>query len=355
MSITGWMRRVEVPVRAMLVGAVLSAGAGGCAAGARDRGPGEASNWVMPTNTAAYKEHVVTRTWEKTTGAEAHAILPAAILVGALRFALPLFERLIRDAGAGFEAKTTGLAHVDLPEAPQNLATRSRTMNGQTQFLFARVIEVPQTEFERDPELQKLELNSTTLASFSESLAKACSGMGGPSQAELQQALAGIIKANPTAATKPDEASKPEKGVRYALAFALVGDLTPRKGGETFHVRLLAGTFSARKAKALRGGLSAVDKRDDTLAISLARPLGSSPSPTGVTVAFQIRAAEGPLKLTTYSSDARAVQSAPIMFEPFRTTSLGMSFVETSDFKRLLDKAADEIAKLKPEQIIEAF
>lgn len=341
MSTRMWMRRIRVPVSTVLAVAVLTAGVAGCATGARERPPAGTAAWAMPVNTGKFKEHVVARTWEGSAGAEAHAILPAAILVGVLKFALPLFERLIRDAGAGFAAKTTGLAHVDLPESPPGLVTRLRTMRGQTQFLFARVVEVPKSEIEREPDLRKLELNEVTLPQFSKTLADACAGVGGPSANELREALAGPVK--------------PSGETAFVLAFALVGDLAPRKGGETFHVRLLAGTFCARKAKALGGGPSAIDKRDDTFALALARPLGSGPTPGGVTVAFPIKAADTPLDVTTYSSTDRVVQSAPIMFEPFRTTSLGMSFVETSDFKKLLDKAADEIGKLKPEQIVEAF
>lgn len=314
----------------------------GCTSGDHARGAThskcEEAPWVAPMNSQQFEEHLAFEVVERPAAqAEALPLAAVPLILGAIKIAIPLIQKVIRNEGAKFEATSSisTFAPMSVERSLTNSLARP-TLLTTSDFFVLRVVDIPADKFKSLPQAER---NAWEKLKFSSDSSKTVlnSLLSEDASSQMREAM--------------DKATQRLSGNTRYLAFAGVGTVTPAKGKEEFHIKLSKYVFAARKAKAVGGVLSKLDKRDDRFVVSITPPQGLSATAGGAfgaSVAFPISLAKSSLEVSTIDQS-----SPPIAVPPFKTWNFSASLVETSDFKAVLNKLADEVGKLNPEDLVQ--
>jgi hypothetical protein len=266
----------------------------------------------------------------------------APLVIGALKIAIPLIQKVVRNEGAKFEATSVASAYVPMSVERDMRQGERPILSNDAAYYVLRIVTISEDDLKTlTPQEQAAwhELKISGPRFDRSALLDKLTPSNEPRVSSLRVAL-------------QEQINKQAGSPNAYLAFAAVGSFSRQKesGNEEFYITFDRYTFNARKAKALTGTVSRLDKRDDRLVVAITPPQGltaAAGGAYGASMAFPLTLSTSPLEVTESNTS-----SHPIAVPPFKTWNLTASLVETSDFKAVLEKLAEQVGKLDPEDLV---
>lgn len=287
------------------------------------------------TGTAEYSDISHLAYFDDKVGASDQSPVAIAILGPiAIQLGLDLAEWFIRGQADKYAATYTDREHIVIrnvqpPGSPP--FGKHGTMSKGGVFLFARIVKVSNASDEAILALPRL--NESTINSIAESIAEGESSLDSDDVVEYF----GAMKA----------------GEEHVLGLCLVGQIRPRTSADAFEFRVLGYTYPLLKSRATSTGVRSFDKVDSQFILKLDGPTTgfADEVPFSVSHAFPIKWNQGGASDYSFEWDT-AIRSNPILPPRHKDFVLSATVVESSGFKSVLEKAADEIAKIDPDGLL---